>query len=439
MRRVSRITLAVAAFALMVRVAYILVAFLLLGKDAPGGPPHDGYLEIAQNLLAGRGYTLLGEPNFFRPPTYVVFLLPFAAFPRAEWTIVFAQAILGAATCGLVTRMTASLVSTRYAVAAGLALALCPWHVHFAANGMVQVLAGLLVTLFTMSWVASRASQGVPSSAACGALYGASGMCHPAGALIGPAWVVDHVLRTLRRGRHRDGVLGLLAFSAAFAVIVAPWVVRNRLASGTWILFSNAGGFQYAVGTSLVERSKGPLSLPNGGVYPALDDVQGELRAAGFTESQTLGTYKGVAPLEAAFLRRWTVNHFLRNLTSLPRRLVQHGWWFWFGDSIVSPWWHLLYKVPLLVLAAIGVWSGLRRSVHCVEADALQRHLSPIASGQPSGSSPPRQGAIVPLAIVILVFWLTHATIAAFIPHAAYCLTVLPPLCVLAAVGAATE
>ena len=80
--------------ALVLRLAYCVVIVFVAGKAAPGGTAHDGYLEIARSLVSGGGYRLLDEPNFFRPPTYVLFLVPWVALPGTHFWILFSQSVM---------------------------------------------------------------------------------------------------------------------------------------------------------------------------------------------------------------------------------------------------------------------------------------------------------------------------------------------------------
>ena len=52
-----------------------------------GGEPYDGYIELAQNLVAGNGY--VSEPGgpkvFHRPPLYPVMLIPGVLLPQSLW------------------------------------------------------------------------------------------------------------------------------------------------------------------------------------------------------------------------------------------------------------------------------------------------------------------------------------------------------------------
>ena len=76
--------------ALMVSLIMVQVVRPLLKIDRPlGGEAYDGYLELAQNLVAGNGYVFEpgGHKVFHRPPLFPALLVPGMFLPEAAHRI----------------------------------------------------------------------------------------------------------------------------------------------------------------------------------------------------------------------------------------------------------------------------------------------------------------------------------------------------------------
>ncbi len=406
MRILRHPVLFVSAIALLVRIIYCLVAVFIFNKASPGGFGHDGYLEIAQSLVAGQGFQLLGEPNYFRPPTYIIFLVPWVALPGTHFWIIAAQAIVGAATCGLVTFVTLSFVTIHLAILSGLVLAICPWHVHFTANSMSYLLASFLTMAFLATWVNQHKATKLSWAFGRGVLYGLMVLCHPGAAILGPMWMLDRLRLDWRNRQLRAGFSTLTCFVVGTFLIVSPWIIRNRVSSGEWIFFTNAAGIQYFIADQKIFSTESVFSLPGCKNSQAVSAANAALVTAGFPRSETLAAYKGVGVKQGIFFMSWMKNDMRDHPGKWPRRLFQQGWWFWFGDAAKWTWLHFLFKVPLLCLAMRGCWQGYRRKI-----------------------------AVMPMVIVVLAYWSVHSAIMGFIPLAAYSLTVMGPVCVLAGIG----
>ncbi len=396
----------VAITALCVRALYCTVIVCVFDKAAPGGWGHDGYTELAHNLVAGEGYRLLGELTFFRTPTYVLFLVPWVSLPGSHFWILAAQSIVGALTCGMVTKTAMRFVSPRRAILAGMAVAFCPWHVHFTANGMTPILVGLMTMGLLMLWLEDRDEPRLLRAALSGVLFGLLALGHPGAVLLGPAWIVDRVWSAIRRDRFVSGMWEACLFGCLTVIVISPWVIRNRVASGEWIVLSNSAGFQFFVADVMVSSAPTLFSQPVGASAPGLKRAAEALDEAGFPPSNTMISFKGVGNAEAKVFKDWMRNDLRTHPEKLPRRLYLQGWWFWFADRPGRVIFHIIYKLPILLLALIGVWRGLRRREN-----------------------------IGPMLICTGAFWFTHALVMGHIPLAAYCLTILGPVCILAAMG----
>jgi len=91
--RLERLTLLRAALLVFLAglcssVAISFVVRPMMQIERPfGGEPYDGYIELAQNLVAGNGYVFEpgGSKVFHRPPLYPVMLIPGVLLPQSFW------------------------------------------------------------------------------------------------------------------------------------------------------------------------------------------------------------------------------------------------------------------------------------------------------------------------------------------------------------------
>lgn len=211
-----------------------------------------GYLALAANLAAGRGFTEFRQDH--QPPY---------ESRRTAWRAPLFPALLAAAFAATENDETAKAVGrVGQAVLGGLAvffLGLLGWRVWpgpwagllaaalLARDAASLDLAKLLVTeplfvalmlaaLVALAW--ARDGKVPVAHAVAGALVGLALLARPVWYVFAAAVVLALVSRaTTRPGRRR-----LAAFGLALALVVAPWVVRNTLVNGALTgITSNAG------------------------------------------------------------------------------------------------------------------------------------------------------------------------------------------------------
>lgn len=209
------------------------------------------YYHAGANLALGKGYvqTMAAVliPTAYWPPGYPFLLAGlfkvFGAHVAIAWG---ANIVLGALTCVALYFLGRLIAGWKTGVAAGLLLALFPGHVFFSSLVLSEVTFTFLVVIASLLIVAV-ARQGerprVWQLLVLGVTIGAAALVRGQGLLLLP-------LAALFWWLHNRNLLSVLKRSApltviAFAVIL-PWVIRNYVSMGSFVLIStNEGGNLY--------------------------------------------------------------------------------------------------------------------------------------------------------------------------------------------------
>jgi 4-amino-4-deoxy-L-arabinose transferase-like glycosyltransferase len=253
-----RADILVAAIAFVARAGAVAWA----GQRFP--PAADGvyYYTLASRLAAGLGFTWLwpdGKVTYAAhyPVGYpailsLVFRWTGPSIIAAGWI----NAILGSAAALAAYRLALQATRPRWALAAGLAVALHPALVMYTPATMTEGVTASLVAL--AAWAASRRSR--RGSIVLGLLVGVATLVRPQSLVLAPALGMLAVamgapfVARLRRA--------VLATALALAVC-APWTLRNCVRMNQCALVSVNGGWNLLIGAH--QRATGsfaPLEVP---------------------------------------------------------------------------------------------------------------------------------------------------------------------------------
>ena len=190
---------------------------------------------FAQVFVSHGTYGLIpGEPSAYTQPLYGWFLIPvYWIFGRSWWSIGFAQIVLAIVTAWLVYEIGRRVIGRRAGLVGAAIATLNPyliWHdVHVNREIVDQVCAAALVLLTLL--VAER-----PTRARALLLGAVTGL-----ALLGnsrlvflPILCAVYLAFRLPRARATALVCGLVLAGAA--VVVAPWLIRNKTNVGCWTI-----------------------------------------------------------------------------------------------------------------------------------------------------------------------------------------------------------
>jgi 4-amino-4-deoxy-L-arabinose transferase-like glycosyltransferase len=434
----------VTAFSLVAAIACL--ADLLVIWIAPGfgisrdfgGLHHDGYLELARNLLAGNGFVFEpgGSAVLHRPPLYPLLLIPVVALPEPlqRPALIVAQSFLLGGTAAIVWKIGASLFDAAVARLAVLIMLLDPWLTWVVKNPMSIVLQVFLYTTFSWLLLYSflpgsnnrpsqekgiRLRQVVLLGLNAGALALAHGtMILTCGALLLSSclwfwWKADY------RSVGRVLVAGLL-----MALVIAPWTLRNWKSSGLLIPVVGNSGFTYFMGNARWQIGESPVrsdeeQWETAVRYSGVDIRRVEIDFAGNTDST----------LEAEFNRR-----MIRHIRTHPDEFLLKftlnsvAYYFPLFDR-----WYLGAFAPNASSQSRNRWDIPRAAAITVFHLVLWT-LCLAGVGSP-GMRGRRLRAWFGILALIVVFSIAYFPFVVFVGHSQYVLPTIPLLSVLAAVG----
>jgi 4-amino-4-deoxy-L-arabinose transferase-like glycosyltransferase len=171
-----------------------------------------------------------GEPSAYTQPLYGFFLIPiYWLFGREWWSVGIAQILVAAGTAFLVYAIGARVMSRRAGTIAAILSTLNPylvWHdVHLNREVLDQLVAAALV----LSTLIAAEKRSLRWATAAGIYAGIAILGNVRLALI-PVLVAVYLL--VRTG----WTWAPVAVVAAAAIVVAPWVVRNKVEVGCFAL-----------------------------------------------------------------------------------------------------------------------------------------------------------------------------------------------------------
>lgn len=233
--------------------ATVATRLLWLRQTAPppiGPVDAEGFHLLAMNMLAGRGFAIGWTPPFcataIRPPLYPAFLmlnyLALGAFPARA---VLIQVLLAVVTTALVIRLGREVGGARVGVLAG-------WL--YVLNGTTQRYIGyllaenLMLPLMTAAlWTSARSLKrpGIRNNLLAGALWGLTLLTKPnvqylalfVGGLITIRLVISRRSAVARPNlRITKYAIRVLPFWLALLLVLCPWLARNRIVMGRWML-----------------------------------------------------------------------------------------------------------------------------------------------------------------------------------------------------------
>ena len=293
---VARLGLAVFGLALVVRLCFLAVT------PPPQAADSRDYDGLAQRLLGGQGYvTVHGDPTSRRPPGYALFLAGIYALLGPGTTGVgVVQAVLDATTCLLVYLLGRRIFGERVGVAAG---GLCALSLGLVAAARMVLAESLLAFLVVVSaWLlhtglarpSALALAGAGVALGLGTLTKGSVVLLPV--LVG--WVVWRSSGGARRVAVRNWAIVLVGFG----LTLLPWVVRNYVVHGRFVLVATQMG-------QVIYSSHNP---PQGKIFGV------------YTRNETSRRIRSTLPeadQSRAFLAE-TARHLREHPETLPRVMI---------------------------------------------------------------------------------------------------------------------
>ena len=187
------------------------------------------YIQIAGNVLSGKGLIAPGGTVASHPPLYPLFLSGvYFLFGEGYWPVRIIQSILSALSCVVVYLLTRLTLNNQTAKLASFLCAIYPFFIFFAGFELTETLF-ILLLLVSFLYLGKGLRQPLQRYfSAGGVLLGLTALCRPF--IIGfiPFMLVAAAvqLRAEKKGIFikRAGILLLFFF-----ITQSPWIVRNYL------------------------------------------------------------------------------------------------------------------------------------------------------------------------------------------------------------------
>jgi 4-amino-4-deoxy-L-arabinose transferase-like glycosyltransferase len=238
---------------------FVRLAVLWLARDAEPWNDQVTYVQRAEDLLDGKGYTgsyqswvqnpgerqlqtLPRYPGAYQAPGFPAFMaLVMAVCGRDELWIRVAQVLLGAATTWFVYGLGRASYSHRVGLAAAWFFALDPTLVSFTHYLFNETLFIFLLTAALHLLARSRGVPNLAIAAGAGALFAAASYVKSSVLYLLPllaAWYAWHHRAELGRA-----LRFLLVAALAWSACVAPWAARNASVHGGFVLIDSSGPY----------------------------------------------------------------------------------------------------------------------------------------------------------------------------------------------------
>ncbi|MES2087686.1 MAG: glycosyltransferase family 39 protein [Patescibacteria group bacterium] len=239
----------------------------------------DGYFEISENLIAGNGYSESAQapfvPNAMRPPAWIVTMALIAKIFHSYVPVYIFQLILSSLIPILGMYLAGKIFPSRYTWLVGLFLALEPAAIYSSTMVVSETSFTFLFLLFLVFIFRYLDSQATKSIALAGFFLGLSILIKPTVQflpIIIPVLLLLHYRKQLSLRFFKQ----LLCFVFVVALVLLPWVLRNKKEFGVWGLTAQPAYNLYTVLVPTV------LSIDKGTSYeselsaiPIVDEVPG--------------------------------------------------------------------------------------------------------------------------------------------------------------------
>jgi 4-amino-4-deoxy-L-arabinose transferase-like glycosyltransferase len=362
-----------------------------------GADIHDGYCQIAQNLVNHGIYSLDGvAPTFGRAPLYPLLLTPGALFGHIVLWGLLLNVALGVLACVFIFK-TGILFkgSNKLSFILSLFLALNPWHIWMTKNGMTYVLTTFLLSIDY--WLIGIIYAGNSRNFVyliLGIITGLTALSHPVNLvlIIGIIGAITIILSNINVIFNKI-ISYIVILTLGWIIVLIPWSMRNYYHTRSFIPIVSGFGYQYLLSAARINilLTKGILPWDKEGNIKDFITKMGEIPIDKLDRKfAVINNAHQNKQLDSMGL-----DHIMTNLNKNPLYFLKHMmvnfFFLLFGDinwGLVLL--HIIYFVSIMSFIIIGIIK-------------YRRYLE-----------------IIIIYTVILPTILVHCLMHAYIPHAAY-------------------
>ena len=230
----------------------LLVRAVVLAQTVNLGTPiidEQHYAQLARSLLNGEGFAWApGQPTSIRPPLYPAFLASiWSIFGQGNYQAVrVAQVLLSVATAWLVFLLGRQVFSAVVGRVSAAAVWLYPSLIFFNVTILTETLYTFLLVAFLLLMVKLVEAPRATIAAGAGLALGLS--CLTRSSLWPLPLVLCPLMLAIVRGRFQQRAMAATLMLAGYAVVVAPWAVRNTRLQGVVTVVDTMGGLNLRMG-----------------------------------------------------------------------------------------------------------------------------------------------------------------------------------------------
>ena len=223
-----------------------------------GGMGHDGYCEIAQNLVKHGIYSLDGvSPTFGRAPLFPLLLVPGVLLRYLDLWGMTLNVVLGVLACVFVF-LTGKLfgASDRKSFILSLFLVFNPWLIWMTKNGMTYVLTTFLFSLdYWLIGIIYAGNRRPVIFFILGMSTALTALSHPVNLVLimGIGMAIAIILK--RNDMKLITIIWYIAILLfGWMITLTPWTIRNYFHTRSFFPIVQGFGYQYLLSASRIEN-----------------------------------------------------------------------------------------------------------------------------------------------------------------------------------------
>jgi 4-amino-4-deoxy-L-arabinose transferase-like glycosyltransferase len=276
---------------------------------------------IAQSILQGRGFSSpfggdTGPTAIIAPvyPYLIAFVMKlFGVFTRSSaLVLLLLNALAAGATCPFIVMIAEKINDRRSGLIAAWIFALAPFFIAYS-SATIWDYSFAALELSAAVWVALHLEQASLRWIQLAILFSVMALQHTALLAALPFLVLLGIHN--RRRTSQNWLKPAMTFALCFAMLVGPWLVRNRVVFGEWVFIRDNFGLDFRIGNYYGSNWMGWH-----GYHPSHNAVQ-------FARFQAMGELRYIQAVSAeakAFVR----SHPRDFLNESAKRF----WYFWNGE-----------------------------------------------------------------------------------------------------------
>lgn len=395
-----------------------------------GGDGHDGYLEIANNIIRGNGFVFEpgGVPVFHRPPFYPLLISPLTLLSKGlqRPCLVLIQSIMVGGIASLIFGIAKYLFGPSTAEKAFIIFILNPWVYWNAKNPMTPITQGLLYTLLVV-WAGSElltilGRYSVPASKtklwskrlAMGIVATALALTHGAMLAVNIVLLFILFIAGIARRNYQATKTSIIA-GVIMVTLIAPWTYRNWVEFHRFIPIAGGSGLAYFNGNVHWEGITQEPQRKGEGYIDA------SLRVAGIEGTEAAHTHwKGLKDIE---LEDKINEKMIEDLRTHPgafmKKVLLNAVEYYFP----------MFTYPYL---SVKYFNTEKLAITIFHSILWTLALIGIRQGKKGNMSWSSEGLMLTAIVLYAIWYLPFAT---FIGHSLYTFGTIPFLSILAAKG----